>query len=293
VSRFIDEHRARCGVEPICRILGVSASAYYQRATGERSARWLEDERLLERIRELHEANSYAYGVRRMWKALTRADEQVGRSRVERLMRQHQIEGAKRRGKPWRTTTPDGRGAAPGPGRARFHCGSSQPAMGRGHLVSALLEGWCSWRSSSTPTAAWSWAGSSLPTCAPRSCWTRCGWRCGPVPQEPTSHSCTHSDRGSQYTSTRSTQTLDDHGVLTSVGSLGDAYDNHLAESFLDRFKTERIADRIWRTRGQLELATVQYIGWFNHQRLHEALGDIPPTEYELLHQFRHAAATD
>jgi len=89
------------------------------------------------------------------------------------------------------------------------------------------------------------------------------------------------SDRGSQYTSIDYTQTLDDHGVLASVGSVGDAYDNALAESFVDSFKTELIADRVWRTRPQLELATVEYVGWFNHSRLHESLGDIPPVEYE------------
>ena len=107
MSAFIDSERVRFGVEPICRSLGVSASAYYQRATGERSARVVTDQRLLERIRELHAANYYAYGSRRIWKALRRAGEQVGRGRVERLIRANGIQGAKRRGKPWRTTTPD------------------------------------------------------------------------------------------------------------------------------------------------------------------------------------------
>ena len=93
-----------------------------------------------------------------------------------------------------------------------------------------------------------------------------------------------HSDAGSQYTSFDYTQTLADHGVLASVGSVGDAYDNALAESFLDSFKTELIADRVWQTRSQLELAVVEYIGWFNHARLHEALGDIPPAEMEALY---------
>jgi len=106
VSVFIDEQRERFGVEPICRTLGVSASAYYQRATGERSLRAREDGRLLERIRELHRRNYFAYGSWRMWKALLRAGEQVGRGRVERLMRTNGIQGAKRRGKPWRTTYP-------------------------------------------------------------------------------------------------------------------------------------------------------------------------------------------
>ena len=81
---------------------------------------------------------------------------------------------------------------------------------------------------------------------------------------------------------------LDDHQVLASIGSVGDAYDNALAESFVDSFKTELIADRVWRTRSQLELAVVEYIGWFNHERLHSALGDIPPVEFEALHTARH-----
>ena len=93
-----------------------------------------------------------------------------------------------------------------------------------------------------------------------------------------------HSDLGSQYTSIDYTQTLDDHRVLASVGSVGDAYDNALAESFVDSYKTELIADRVWCSRAQLELATVEWVGWFNHDRLHESLGDIPPVEFEQLH---------
>jgi putative transposase len=92
-----------------------------------------------------------------------------------------------------------------------------------------------------------------------------------------------HSDRGSQYTSIDYTQTLADHGVLASVGSVGDAYDNALAESFVDSFKTELIADRVWRSRSQLELAVFEYLGWFNSARLHQALGDRPPAEFEAL----------
>ena len=93
MSAFIEEHRERFGVEPICETLGVSASAYYQRATGERSARAREDERLLGVICELHARNYLAYGSRRMWKALLRSGEQVGRSRVERLMRENGLAG--------------------------------------------------------------------------------------------------------------------------------------------------------------------------------------------------------
>lgn len=107
MSRYIDTYRGRFGVEPICRTLGVSASAYYHRRTGERSPRQVTDERLLGRIGEVHQANYEAYGYRRMWKALERAGEPVARCTVQRLMRQAGIQGAKRRGKPWRTTVAD------------------------------------------------------------------------------------------------------------------------------------------------------------------------------------------
>ena len=107
MSRYIDCHRGRFGVEPICRTLGVSASAYYHRATGHRSDRAVEDERLLQLIRRVHSENYEAYGYRRTWKALARAETLVGRDRVRRVMREAGICGAKRRGKPWRTTKPD------------------------------------------------------------------------------------------------------------------------------------------------------------------------------------------
>jgi putative transposase len=107
VTAFIDAHRDRFGVEPICRVLDVSASAYYHRARGGRCDRVVEDERLLERIREVHRANYEAYGYRRTWKALLRAGERVPRCQVQRLMRAHGIQRAERRGKPWRTTIAD------------------------------------------------------------------------------------------------------------------------------------------------------------------------------------------
>jgi Integrase core domain len=93
-----------------------------------------------------------------------------------------------------------------------------------------------------------------------------------------------HGDAGSQYLSYDYTQTLDDHGVLASIGTVGDALDNAVAESFVDSFKTELIADRTWATRSQLELAVVEYVAWFNNERLHEALEDRPPREVEELY---------
>ena len=90
-----------------------------------------------------------------------------------------------------------------------------------------------------------------------------------------------------QYTSFDYAQALDDHGVLASIGTVGDAYDNAMAESFVDSFKTELIRDRVWRSRTQLELAIVEYVAWFNNERLHTSLGDIPPAEYEQQHATR------
>jgi putative transposase len=107
VSAFIEMYRERFGVEPICETLDVSASAYYQRRTGERSERSIEDERLTGRIREVHEANYECYGYRRVHAQLVREGETAGRDQVARLMGAGGIQGAKRRGKPWRTTTPD------------------------------------------------------------------------------------------------------------------------------------------------------------------------------------------
>src|ERR1019366_4374202 len=99
--------------------------------------------------------------------------------------------------------------------------------------------------------------------------------------QAPFSRALRRPLESAQYTSFDYNQELDDHDVLASIGSVGDAYDNAMAESFVDSFKTELITDRVWRTRCQLELAIVAYIAWFNHDRLHESLGDLPPVEFE------------
>jgi putative transposase len=286
VSRFIDEQRDRFGVEPICRTLGVSASAYYRRKTGQRSERAVEDERLLERIERLQAANYHAYGYRRTWKALLRAGERVGRDRVKRLMRAHGIQGAKRRGKPWRTTRPDPR-AQRRPDLVQRDFSASRPDQ----LWVADLSYLRCWEglvffafvidAFSRKVVGWQLA-SRMRTTLVLDALRMALWQRGPGADVQLVH---HSDRGSQYTSIDYTQTLADHGVRASVGSIGDAYDNALAESFVDSFKTELIADRVWRTRAQLELAVVEYIGWFNDVRLHQALGDLPPSEFERLSQ--------
>ena len=285
MSRYIDEHRARFGVEPICRTLGVSASAYYQRAAGGRCARAVEDERLLELIRKLHKANYLAYGYRRMWKALQRAGETAPRCRVQRLMASNGIVGAKRRGKPWRTTKPD-----PAAARPRDLVGRNFTAQAPDRLWVGDFTYLRCWEGVvyfsfiidvfSRMVVGWQLASNMRTTLVLDALRMAIGTR------EPGAdfQLIAHTDAGSQYTSQDYTQELDDHELLRSIGTVGDALDNAMAESFVDSFKTELIADRVWRTRSQLELAVVEYIGWFNHQRLHESLGDIPPVEYEQLH---------
>jgi putative transposase len=287
VSAFIDEHRKRFGVEPICRTLDVSASAYYQRKSGERSARQVEDERLLALIEETYGA----YGYRKMWLALKRAGHNVGRDRVKRLMRADAIKGAKRRGKPWRTTTPDPSAARPPDLVERDFTAQASNRLWLADFAylrcwegvvffSFVLDAF------SRRVVGWQFATSmrtDLVLDALRMALTR-------REQGADVELIHHSDAGSQYTSHAFQQVLDDHRVLASIGSVGDAYDNAMAESFVDTFKTELISDRVWRTRSQLELAIVEWVAWFNTQRLHESLDDIPPAEFEDLYASKYGA---
>jgi putative transposase len=293
VSAFIEEYREPFGVEPICETLGVSASAYYQRASGQRSARQVEDERLLGVISELHERNYLAYGSRRVWKALLRAGEQVGRSRVERLMRQSGIQGAKRRGKPWRTTRVDP-SAMRSPDLVQRDFEASRPD-GLWFADFTYLRCWEGLvffsfviDAYSRKVVGWQFA-SHMRTTLVLDALRMALHQRQPGADVALVH---HSDAGSQYTSIDYTQTLDDHGVLGSIGSVGDAYDNARAESFVDSFKTELIADRVWTSRSQLELAVVEYVAWFNNERLHEALSDRPPREVEELYAVKDGPTT-
>jgi putative transposase len=269
----------------------VSASAYYQRAGGERSARQVEDERLLGVIRELHERNYFAYGSRRMWKALLRSGANVGRGRVERLMRQNGLQGAKRRGKPWRTTKADPF-AKRSPDLVQRDFSASRPdeTWFADFTYLRCWEGLVFFSyvidAYSRMIVGWQFA-SHMRTDLVLDALRMALHRRQPGADVALVH---HSDRGSQYTSTDYTQTLDDHGVLASVGSVGDAYDNATAESFLDSFKTELIADRVWSSRSQLELAVVEYVAWLNNERLHETLDDRPPREIEDLYAMKDRA---
>lgn len=285
MSAFIDQHRARFGVEPVCEVLGVSASAYYQRRRGEQSARKLEDDRLLALIRQLYEANYFAYGSWRMWKALLRAGEQVGRGRVERLMRRNGIQGAKQRGKPWRTTISDPTAVRPSD-LVQRDCTATHPnelwvsdftylRCWEGRVFFAFVIDVFSRKG-----VGWQFACHMRTDLVLDALKMALHLR-GPGANVRLVH---HSDAGGQYVSNDYTQTLDDHNLRASIGSVGDAYDNALAESFGDSFKTKLIQDRVWRTQSQMELALVEYVAWFNTHRLHTSRGGIPPAEYETLH---------
>lgn len=293
MSAFIDQVRDRFGVEPVCRTLGVSASAYYQRATGRRSDRVVRHQQLAARIGEVHRDNYGAYGYRRVHKALQREGVDGGRDQVARLMRSEGLVGAKRRGKPWRTTKPD------------------LTAVRRPDLVNREF-------AADRPNALWvadftylrCWEGTVFFSFVIDAFARRVvGWQLaghmrtdlvldalrmalGTREHGADLELVHHSDAGSQYTSFDYTQALDDHLVLASIGTVGDAYDNALAESFVDSFKTELISDRVWRTRSQLELAVVEYLGWFNTSRLHSSLGYQTPTEVEAEWVKRHPAKT-
>jgi putative transposase len=220
-----------------------------------------------------------------MWKALRRAGETVGRGQVQRLMQSAGIQGAKRRGKPWRTTISD-------PLAAR-----ASDLVERDFTAEALDRLWVadftylrSWQGVvffsfvidvySRMIVGWQFATHMRTSLVLDALKMALAAR-GPGADVQLIH---HSDAGSQYTSGDFTQTLDDHRVLASIGTVGDALDNALAESFVDSFKTELIRDRVWRTTSQLELGIVEWVGWYNHTRLHSSLGDIPPAEYETLY---------
>jgi putative transposase len=220
----------------------------------------------------VHAADYHAYRYRRTWKALRRECVEVGRDRVKRLMRAHGIQGAKRRGRPWRTTKP---AAVRRPDLVqRTFTADGPDAWWVADFTSLrCCEGWSSSSSTSTPpgrrlAAREPHAHRSVLDAADGAVATPAGRR--RAARAP-------SAAGTSTPANAFTQVLDDHGVLASIGSVGAAFDNALAENFADSVKTELIADRGWRPHTQLELAIVEYLGWFNHVRLHQALDDRPP----------------
>jgi len=279
---FIDQHRPIFGVEPICQALAVAPSTYYAARCRPPSARAVADAALQPEISRVHTANFEVYGVRKVWHQLRREDIPVGRDRVGRLMGSLGLCGASRTRR-IRTTTPAPVASRPADLVERVF---SAPAPDRlwvadltyvwtrmgfcytAFVIDAFSRRITGWRVSP-----------SLRTDLALDALEMAIWSRGGADLTGLVH---HSDRGVQYLAIRYTDRLADAGVLNSVGSRGDSYDNALAETVNGLYKAELINRHgPWRTVEQVELATAAWVHWWNTSRLHGACGDIPPAEYE------------
>jgi putative transposase len=282
VTRYVEERRDAFGVEPICRAIGVPVSTHYARRSRKPSRRALEDQRLVAEIYAAREGYRRVYGVRKTWKELHRRDVGVGRDRVARLMRAEGLEGVQR-GKKKRTTVADEAALE----RAR-------DLVQRDFTASRPNEKWVA-----DITYLRTWNG-FVYLAFILDCYSRMivGWQLATHLRSalvldalemanglrrPKAGLIAHSDRGSQYTSLRYTDRLDELGIDPSVGSKGDAYDNAMAEAGVATFKSELVDGRRFPSYEQIEHETLNWIGFYNGERLHEELGDLPPDEYEEL----------
>jgi transposase InsO family protein len=288
LSSFIDEHRSEYGVEPICQQLPIAPSTYY-----ERKAREGDPERLPDRtrrdsaleidIQRVWEENFEVYGARKVWRQLNRECTEVARCTVERLMKRLGIQGVRRGRKCWTTISDDT---------------LARPADLVNRQFIAMRPNQL-WVADITHVATWSgfvyvafvidvfsrhivgWRVSrSLHTdlvldALEQALWSR-------TKTEGLIH---HSDRGSQYLSIRYTERLAEADIDASVGSVGDSYDNALAETINGLYKTEVIRHRgPWKNIEGVEYATLEWVDWFNNRRLLEPIGDVPPAEYEMMY---------
>ena len=277
---MIDQHKDRFGVEPICRVLEVPTSTYYAHRRRPPSARATSDAALLARIRQVHAANYGVYGARRVWKQLGREGVQVARCTVERLMRADGLAGV-RRGRKRRTTTSEP--AAPRPPdlvNRQFTASRPDQLWVADLTYVRTWEGWVYVAFVldvfSRLLVGWQLA-THLRTDLPLDALEMAIWR----RQLRDGELIHHSDAGCQYTSFRYTSRLAEVGVMPSIGSVADSYDNAMAESLIGTFKAELIDRRSWRTRDEVEFAVVEWVAWYNTSRLHRSIGDIPPAEFE------------
>jgi putative transposase len=285
----IDHLRDRFGVEPVCRVLDLCPGTYYGRKRRPASARAQRDAVLLQQIIDVHEANYGVYGVRRVHKQLQRQGIAVARCTVQRLMRQHGLEGVRRGGKK-RTTIADA--TAPRPPdlvNRRFTADRPDQLWLADITYVRTWEGWVYVAfvldAYSRRIVGWQLA-DHLRTDLPLDALEMAIWQRDrdrpPGRQRPEPGSLIHhSDRGCQYVSFRYATHLADLGVVASVGSVADSYDNAMAEALNGTFKAELIHRQTWRTRDQVEYAIVEWIGWYNNRRLHSAIGNVPPAEHE------------
>ena len=277
---FIDAHRGRFGVESICQTLQVAPSTYYGAGGRPPSQRSIDDAVLGDEILRVWKENYEVYGVHKVWRQLNREDIAVGRDRVQRLMKALGIAGV-RRGKKRRTTIPDAAAERPADLVQRTFWADRPNRLWVADLTyvptwvgfcyvafvidvySRRIVGWASATHLRTelPLAALDMAAA--------------------LRDERLAELVHHSDRGSQYTSVRYSERMEEFAIKPSVGSRGDSYDNALAESTIGLYKSELIAGRSWGTPTQVERETAAYVHWYNERRLHGACRDTPPAEFE------------
>jgi putative transposase len=282
MTRFIEERKEEFGVESMCAVLPIAPSTYYASTTRPLSARALADQELEKEIKRIYADNYGVYGVRKIWKQLRREGMTVARCTVARLMRKLGLRGVIR-GKTWKTTKPDTSAQRPAdlvdrqftvtaPNRLwvadltyiRTWAGMVYSAF----VMDAFSRRILGWQTSTTLRTDLALDALEM------ALWTR--------RKEDVTSVVHHSDRGVQYLSIRYTERLAEAGAVTSVGSPGDSYDNALAETIIGLYKTELIRKRgPWKNLDDVEYATLEWVDWFNHRRLLEPIGYVPPAELE------------
>lgn len=293
---FVDAHKEAYGVEPICRVLQVAPSGYYEHRARERDparrpARARHDEALRAAVRRVWRDNHEVYGARKVWRQLRREGTAVARCTVERLMRAEALKGVVR-GRHVRTTTPDDAAERP------------RDLVRRDFTAARPNQLWVS-----DFTYVATWRGVAYVAFVIAAFSRRIvGWRAHTsmrtdlvldaleqalYDREADAGLVHHSDRGAQYVSMRYSERLAAAGIAPSVGSAGDAYDDALAESVIGLYKAEVIHRRgPWRGFEDVEYATLAWVAWFNAQRLPEPLGYVPPAEFEERYYRDQAAQT-
>jgi len=286
---FIDDHRADYGVEPICKELPIAPSTYHDHKARERdpdreSNRSIRDRHLEPEIERVWQENFEVYGVPKVWRQLKREGFVIARCTVERLMRKLGLKGVTRGPKQCWTTNADDSLARPADLVNREFTAVRPNQLWVADIT--FVATWSGFVYVAFVTDVYSrrivgWRVSrSLKTdlvldALEQALWSR-------TKTEGLIH---HSDRGSQYLSIRYTEKLAEAGIDASVGSVGDSYDNAMAETINGLYKTEIIRRRApWKNIDEVEYATLEWVDWFNHRRILEPIGNIPPAEYELMY---------
>jgi len=279
---FINAHKERWGVEPICKEVQVAPSTYYAAIARQPAARQQRDHQLKVEIGRVHRDNFGVYGIEKVWRQLNREGIQVGRDRVHRLMRELDLEGVVR-GKRTPITTMAIEVNRPDDLVERNFSAVAPNALWVADLTyvnawsgfvyvafvidvfSRFIVGWRASRSLRADLAL---------DALEMAIWKR--------RRQDLTGLVHHSDRGVQYTAIRYTERLEEIGAMRSVGSRGDSYDNALAEAVNGLYKAE-VIHRLgpWRSLEHVELATAEWVDWWNHRRLHSAIDNVPPAEYE------------